>query len=418
MNGRFDVGLQSRTSMAETLLRLEDLEVSRGMNNVLSSFHLEVKSGDVVVLHSENGAGKSTVIESSARLLPLEKGSVFHHDALVLDAEGRRNLPKKPFGLTLQSDGLIGDETVENHLLTVCALSQMKTDITPILESFGLAHRKHDRIGQLSGGQARKVAVIAGLLPAMLSSKPRLILLDEPATGLDQSAVKTLVSTIGQLRSAGHGFLIASHHPSMLECATRLHDLKEEVEHRPSDEEVWTAIGQPEPRTLVAARAGNRYLRSTRAGLARNGLTALLVLGTLMAFVDPSNIESQTLLVGFVLSAPFAAGLAGDPVLYLLKEQRAVDWWRANVQRLPSADLFAPLTGVAFTAIGTVVFLGGFDWKVTIIGALVLWLTMAAVRFIEINTLRLARPNAVFLRLLLPILILPWALVAEYTATL
>jgi len=43
---------------------------------------------------------------------------------------------------------------------------------------------------------------------------------------------------------------------------------------------------------------------------------------------------------------------------------------------------------------------------------------MASVRFIEINTLRLARPNAVFLRLLLPILILPWALVAEYTATL
>ena len=211
MNGRFDVGLQSRTSMAETLLRLEDLEVSRGMNNVLSSFHLEIKSGDVVVLHSENGAGKSTVIESSARLLPLEKGSVFHHDALVLDAEGRRNLPKKPFGLTLQSNGLIGDETVENHLLTVCALSHMKADITPILESFGLAHRKHDRIGQLSGGQARKVAVIAGLLPAMLSSKPRLILLDEPATGLDQSAVQTLVSAIGQLRSAGHGFLIASH---------------------------------------------------------------------------------------------------------------------------------------------------------------------------------------------------------------
>mgnify|MGYP000707330881 FL=1 len=54
--------------MAETLLRLEDLEVSRGMNKVLSSFHLEIKSGDVVVLHSENGAGKSTVIEASARL--------------------------------------------------------------------------------------------------------------------------------------------------------------------------------------------------------------------------------------------------------------------------------------------------------------------------------------------------------------
>ncbi|MBT3440596.1 MAG: ATP-binding cassette domain-containing protein [Euryarchaeota archaeon] len=404
--------------MAETLLRLEDLEVSRGMNKVLSAFQLEINSGDVVVLHSENGAGKSTVIECSARLLPLEKGSVSHHGALVLDHEGRRNRPVHPFGLTLQSNGLVGDETVENHLMTVCALSQMTADLTPLLESYGLAHRRHDRIGQLSGGQARKVAVIAGLLPAMLSEKPRLVLLDEPATGLDQSAVRTLASTIGQLRQAGHGFLIASHHPAMLECATRLHDLKKEVENKPSNDNAWKAIGQTEPQSFVATKAGQRYLRSTRAGIARNGLTALLVLGTMMAFIDPSTISDRTLLVGLTLSAPFAAGLAGDPVLYLLREQRAVDWWRANVQRLPSADLFAPLTGVAFTAIGTVVFLEAFDWKVTLIGAFVLWFTMASVRFIEINTLRLARPNAVFLRLLLPILILPWALVTEYTATL
>lgn len=404
--------------MAETLLRLEGLEVSRGMNKVLSAFHLEINSGDVVVLHSENGAGKSTVIECSARLLPLEKGSVSHHGALVLDHEGRRNRPVHPFGLTLQSNGLVGDETVENHLMTVCALSQMTADLAPLLESYGLAHRRHDRIGQLSGGQARKVAVIAGLLPAMLSEKPRLVLLDEPATGLDQSAVRTLVSTIGQLRQAGHGFLIASHHPAMLECATRLHDLKKEVVNKPSDDIAWKAIGQPEPQSFVASKAGQRYLRSTRAGIARNGLTALLVLGTMMAFIDPSTISDRTLLVGLTLSAPFAAGLAGDPVLFLLREQRAVDWWRANVQRLPSADLFAPLTGVAFTAIGTVVFLEAFDWKVTLIGAFVLWFTMACVRFIEINTLRLARPNAVFLRLLLPILILPWALVTEYTATL
>ena len=164
--------------MAETLLRLEDLEVSRGMNKVLSAFNLEIKPGDVVVLHSENGAGKSTVIECSARLLPLERGSVSHHEALVVDNEGRRNRPVHPFGLTLQSNGMVGDETVENHLNTVCALSQMTTDLAPILESYGLAHRRHDRIAQLSGGQARKVAVIAGLLPAMLSDKPRLVLLD------------------------------------------------------------------------------------------------------------------------------------------------------------------------------------------------------------------------------------------------
>ena len=416
-NGRFDVGLQSRTYMPASLLSLVDIEVRRGMGVVLSSFNLEVASKDVVVLHGENGAGKSTVIESCARLLPLERGSILHHGSLVVDSEGRRSLAKLPFGLTLQSNGLLGDETVENHLSTVCSLSGMKTDLLPLLDAYGLAHRRYDRIGQLSGGQARKVAVLAGLLPAMLSREPRLVLLDEPATGLDERALAALISDIGQLREAGHAFLIASHHPEIMKCATRLHDLKSEIIQNQPESQPWQALGIEENISLLSTRTGHRYLRSTRAGLARNGLTALLVLGALLAFIDPVSFE-KSILVGFVLAAPFAAGLAGDPVVYLMREQRAGDWWRAHVNRLPAADFLAPVLGFTLTGLGSILFLDAFDWKISVIGAGVLWATLLCVRFIELSTLRLARPNAVFIRLLLPILILPWALVVEYAATL
>ena len=417
-NARFDVGLQTRNFMAESLLSLVDLEVRRGMGIVLTGFNLEVKSKDVVVLHGQNGSGKSTVIESCARLLPLEKGSVHHHGSLVVDSEGRRNLAKNPFGLTLQSNGLLGDETVENHLLTVCALSEMTTDILPMLESYGLAHRRHDRIGQLSGGQARKVAVLAGLLPAMLSSEPRLVFLDEPDAGLDENALATLVSDIGKLRNAGHAFIIASHHSEIMQCATRLHDLEVERKQEHPDGEKWNAVGIEEKSGLLSTRTGHRYLRSTRAGIARNGLTALLVIGTLLAFIDPSSIESQTVLFGFILAPPFAAGLIGDPVIYLMREQRAVDWWRAHVNRLPSAEFSAPILGFLLATLGCVLFLGETNWILSLIGAGTLWTTLACVRFIELSTLRLARPNAVFIKLLVPILILPWALVVEYSATM
>ena len=416
-NGRFDVGLQSRTYMPASLLSLVDIEVRRGMGVVLSGFNLEVASKDVVVLHGENGAGKSTVIESCARLLPLERGSILHHGSLVVDSEGRRSLAKQPFGLTLQSNGLLGDETVENHLSTVCSLSGMKTDLLPLLDAYGLAHRRYDRIGQLSGGQARKVAVLAGLLPAMLSPEPRLVLLDEPATGLDERALAALISDIGQLREAGHAFLIASHHPEIMKCATRLHDLKSEIIQNQPGSQPWQALGIEENISLLSTRTGHRYLRSTRAGLARNGLTALLVLGALLAFIDPVSLE-KSILVGFVLAAPFAAGLAGDPVVYLMREQRAGDWWRAHVNRLPSADFLAPVLGFTLTGLGSILFLDAFNWKISVIGAGVLWATLLCVRFIELSTLRLARPNAVFIRLLLPILILPWALVVEYAATM
>ncbi len=416
-NGRFDVGLQSRTSMPASLLSLVDIEVRRGMGVVLSGFNLEVASKDVVVLHGENGAGKSTVIESCARLLPLERGSILHHGSLVVDSEGRRSLAKLPFGLTLQSNGLLGDETVENHLSTVCSLSGMKTDLLPLLDAYGLAHRRYDRIGQLSGGQARKVAVLTGLLPAMLSREPRLVLLDEPATGLDERALARLISDIGQLREAGHAFVIASHHPEIMKCATRLHDLKSETSQNQPESQPWQALGIEENISLLSTRTGHRYLRSTRAGLARNGLTALLVLGALLAFIDPASLE-KSILVGFVLAAPFAAGLAGDPVVYLMREQRAGDWWRAHVNRLPAADFLAPVLGFTLTGLGSILFLDAFNWKISVIGAGVLWATLLCVRFIELSTLRLARPNAVFIRLLLPILILPWALVVEYAATL
>lgn len=404
--------------MAESLLSLVDLEVRRGMGIVISGFNLEVASKDVVVLHGENGAGKSTVIESCARLLPLEKGSIHHHGSLVVDSEGRRNVAKYPFGLTLQSNGLLGDETVEDHLSTVCALSEMKTDLLPMLESYGLAHRRHDRIGQLSGGQARKVAVLAGLLPAMISSEPRLVFLDEPDAGLDENALAALISDIKLLRNAGHAFIIASHHTEILQCATRLHDLEVETKQQHDDEQAWKTVGVEEKSGLLSTRTGHRYLRSTRAGFARNGLTALLAIGTLLAFIDPTTIDNQTILFGFVLAPPFAAGLIGDPVIYLMREQRAIDWWRAHVNRLPSADFFAPILGFILAALGGVLFLDGINWELSVIGAGILWGTMSCVRFIELSTLRLARPNAVFIKLLVPILILPWALVVEYAATM
>ena len=150
--------------MAEVLLSIKGAEVRRGMGIVLSSFDLQVNSGDIVVIHGANGSGKSTVIETAARLLPMEKGQVSHHQHLTLHSDGRRKKPIKPFGLTLQSNGVIGSETIENHLRTVAALAGKEVDLAPLLESYDIQHRTQDIIAHLSGGQQRKVAVLAGLL--------------------------------------------------------------------------------------------------------------------------------------------------------------------------------------------------------------------------------------------------------------
>ena len=95
-------------------------------------FSMTVNAGECVVLHGENGIGKSTIIETAARLLPIESGSVKHHGKVVCDGEGRRVNPAKPFGLTLQKNCLVPSQTVQQQVENVIALSGKSFDCKSI----------------------------------------------------------------------------------------------------------------------------------------------------------------------------------------------------------------------------------------------------------------------------------------------
>lgn len=416
LQGSIDVNAPGGKTMAETLLSIEGVEVRRGMGVVLSAFDLTLESGEIIMLHGANGAGKSTAIETAARLLPLERGVVSHHGQLTCDAEGRRVNPKRPFGLTLQDNGMIGSETIHDHLATVGSLSNTHLELEPLLEAYGLQHRSHDRIAHLSGGQARKVSVLAGLIPAMVASHPTLVLLDEPDSGLDEEALATLMQHVQSLAAAGHGFLIATHNPTLLTIGTHLHDLTIKSSQTHPAAEAWIRTGEPRAASWLMARTGHRYTAATRSGIARNGLAALMVLGCALALGDPSVLPKGLWVTGGVLSPALAAGLAGDPTTMLMREQRAGDWWRAQAQRTPSAIGLGLGVGAVATMLSTYIFTGGVEWGTVVVGALIGEVTMAGVRLLHNSTQRLARPNAVFIRLLLPAFILPWALVVSWVA--
>ena len=194
--------------MAKPLLSLEDVQVRRGMGIVLDRCSVKVASGQTVVLTGANGAGKSTLVEAAVGLLPLEQGRVLHHETVVADAEGRRRPSSLTVGTVLQKNGMLGGEVVSEHLHCAMTMSSASIDIEPFLRAFNLAHRANDVVAHLSHGQARKVAVLAGLLPAFASSKPALVLLDEPDAGLDDGSVEVLCQWLDQLRGDGHAVLL------------------------------------------------------------------------------------------------------------------------------------------------------------------------------------------------------------------
>ena len=145
------------------IIELSGLRLRRGRVLVLDDWNLTVESGEVVVLSGENGCGKSTVIEAAAGLLALDAGTSTISGQLIRDHQGRRG--RTHFGLCLQDDCIMGDELVEERLLDVAGHS---FDVKSLLREWGIDHRANDRVAMLSGGQRRRIAVLSGLLPAML----------------------------------------------------------------------------------------------------------------------------------------------------------------------------------------------------------------------------------------------------------
>ena len=403
--------------MSEALLSLNGVSVRRGSSFVFKDLNIELTKGQLVLLSDKNGAGKSTILEVAAGLLPLEAGEILHHGEVVLDASGRSKRPQTAFGLTLQSDGCVGSQRVEEHILNALDVSGGRIEIDSWLERYNLAHRKHDLIAHLSGGQRRKVAMLAGILPGFVGTQPRILLLDEPAAGLDSESRSMLVEDLHELRQRGNSILLASHHSDFSACATHVFtDNEMKINEMMSDSTTnQRDIKQESHRSKTSLRTGLLLNQRTLSTLASNGIAGFLTLGILLALVDASAIDSSLIQAsGLFLSAAFAAGLVGDNMVAMLHEHRALDWWKSHRQGIPNSYLHAVLLGSGLTALTQLGFGANVSWILAGIGGVLTLGTMAIVRSIDLATSRLARPRAAFTRILTPILILPFALLVQW----
>ena len=199
------------------IIKLSNVTVRRGRSQVLDKWSVSVDSGEVVCLSGANGCGKSTVIETAAGLIPMENGSCEISGQLIRDSQGRRG--RTNFGLCLQDDCIMGDELVGERILDAAG---HHFDVSSLLADWGLDHRIHDRVAMLSGGQRRRVALLCGLVPALISPEPVAVLLDEPDSGLDDDSVERLAATLRDLAAGGHAILVSSHDSRIVSSADRI----------------------------------------------------------------------------------------------------------------------------------------------------------------------------------------------------
>jgi len=196
------------------MIAIDALRKSYRKSRGLDGFSLLMESNELVGLVGPNGAGKTTLIKILATLLPADSGEVrvSGHDVLLDPASVRATLGYLPDVAGIYQDMRIG-EFLE-FFADAFRLKEPKRTaaIERALDRSGLAARREDFVEHLSLGWKQRL-----LLAKILLHEPKLLLLDEPATGLDPLARIHLREELKRLHAEGVAILISSHILSDLE---------------------------------------------------------------------------------------------------------------------------------------------------------------------------------------------------------
>jgi len=188
---------------AFTTLTFTDVSRSFGRRWALNRVSLECRAGEIVALLGGNGAGKSTLLAIAAALLPPSGGRV-SYDGREAGPELRRWV-----GLVGHDLYLYPELTAAENLVffgRLYRVADLTAKVDGALERAGLSARRSEPVAGFSRGMRQRLTLERALL-----HDPRLVLLDEPFTGLDDAASAALVRRLDGLRAKGCIVVLASH---------------------------------------------------------------------------------------------------------------------------------------------------------------------------------------------------------------
>ena len=191
-------------TISDTVVSVRDLRKTYGSVTGLDGVSFDIRRGETFALLGPNGAGKSTTIEILEGYRDRTSG-----EALVLGVDPQRGGIdwKARLGIVLQSTGESGNVTVLEQLTHFAGYYRNPRPVGEVIEAVGLTSKVKTRIGNLSGGQRRRVDVALGII-----GRPELLFLDEPTTGFDPEARRQFWTLIDDLKADGTGILLTTHY--------------------------------------------------------------------------------------------------------------------------------------------------------------------------------------------------------------
>jgi len=229
--------------MQQEIIAARALTKRYGDFTAVDGISFSVQRGECFGFLGPNGAGKTTIIRMITCVSPVTDGSLAVDGMHAqVDSRGIKTI----LGVVPQDDNLDQELTVRQNLRAYARYFDLpkqaaEARIDEILTFFQLADRQKDRIDELSGGLKRRLTVARGLL-----NSPKILVLDEPTTGLDPQARHMVWQKLRSLRSQGVTMLLTTHY---MEEAAHLCD-RLVILHQ------GRIIAEGTPGELVSAHAG------------------------------------------------------------------------------------------------------------------------------------------------------------------
>lgn len=219
-----DGGHPASLSPVDTILSASGLRLSFGQTPALRGTDFAIGRGEIVAVMGPSGSGKSTLLHCLAGILLPDAGEVwFENTRLDALSEARRSeLRRSAFGFVFQFGQLVPELTAEENVaLPLLLMGQRRADAFSLarrwLEPLGLEGLEGRRSGELSGGQAQRVALARGLV-----AEPKVLFADEPTGSLDSLTGEQVMDLlVDQARAHGTTVIIVTHEPRVAAYADR-----------------------------------------------------------------------------------------------------------------------------------------------------------------------------------------------------
>jgi lipooligosaccharide transport system ATP-binding protein len=290
-----------------------------GSATVVDDLSFDIEPGECLGVIGPNGAGKTTTIRMCLGLTAPDAGQItafggldMPRDALAIKAQ---------LGVVSQMDTLDPDFSCAENLLVYgryfgMSAAQIRPRIPQLLEFAALAHKADAKPGELSGGMKRRLSLARALV-----NDPKLLMLDEPTTGLDPQARHLMWERLQLLLQQGKSILLTTH---FMDEAERLCSRLLVLDH-------GRKIAEGRPRELIA-----QHLEPDVVEVYGNGALALArdeAHAGLRALAARVEVSGETVFFYTAQALPLLAALGAHPQLRTLHRP-------ANLE-----DLFLKLTG-------------------------------------------------------------------------